>query len=48
MSKSLSESNLEKLLKTLKLQQRLVNILFDEVKLKQSMRFYASHVVGHA
>ena len=48
MSKSLSESNLEKLLETLKHQQRLVNILFDEVKLKQCMRFCGAHVVGHA
>ena len=48
MSKSLSASNLEKLLETLKPQQRLVNILFDEVKLKQSMRFCGAHVVGHA
>ena len=39
ISKSLSESNLEKILETLKPQQRLVNILFDEVKLKQSMSF---------
>ena len=52
MSKSHSESNLEKLLETLKPQQRLVNIIFDEVfdevKLKQSMRFYSAHVVRHA
>ena len=48
MSKSLPESNLEKLLETLKPQQRLVNILFDEVKLEQSMRFCGAHGVGHA
>ena len=39
MSKSLSKSNLEKHLETLKPHQHLVNILFDVVKLKQSMRF---------
>ena len=48
MPKSLSEFNLEKLLETLKPQQCLVNILFDEVKLKQSMRFYGAHAVAHA
>ena len=48
MSKSLSDSNLEKRFESLKPQQRLVNILFDEVKLKQAMRFTGGHVVGHA
>ena len=39
LSKSLCEENLEKLFSTLEANQRLVNILFDEVKLKQAMRF---------
>ena len=48
MSQSLSDSNLEKLFESLKPHQRLVNILFDEVKLKQAMRFTGGHIVGHA
>ena len=48
MSKSYQENNSAKLFETLKPQQRLVNILFDEVKLKKAMRFTGGHVVGHA
>ena len=32
----------------LKPEQRLVNILFDEVKLKEATRFTGGHIVGHA
>ena len=32
----------------LKTEQHLVNILFDEVKLKKAMRYSNSHVIGHA
>ena len=39
MSKSYQDNNLAKLFETLKPQQRFVNILFDEVKLKKAMRF---------
>ena len=39
LSKSLSHDNLRKLLSHLRPEQRLVNILFDEVRLKQSVRF---------
>ena len=48
MSKSYQDNNLAKLFETLKPQQRLVNILFDEVKLKKAMRFTGGHVVGQA
>ena len=45
--KSLSHDNLGKLLSHLRPEQRLVNILFDEVKLKQSVRFIGGHICGH-
>ena len=48
MSKSYQDNNLAKLFETLKPQQRFVNILFDEVKLKKAMRFTGGHIVGHA
>ena len=32
----------------MKPQQRLVNILFDEVKLIQAMRLIGGHIIGHA
>ena len=44
LTKSLSDDNLEKL----KPEQKLVNILFDEVKLKQAIRFIGGHIRGHA
>ena len=43
MNKSFQNDNLEKLFIELKSQQRLVNILFDEVKLKKAMQFSNSH-----
>ena len=48
LSCSFQDTNLPKLLKQLKPQQQLVNILFDEVKLTKAMRFSGGHVVGHA
>ena len=48
MSHSVQDSNLQTALNELKPEQRLVNILFDEVKLKSVLRFTAGHVVGHA
>jgi len=48
MSHSVQNSNLQTALNELKPEQRLVNILFDEVKLKSVLRFTAGHVVGHA
>lgn len=48
MSRSFQDSNLQTALTELKPEQRLVNILFDEVKLKSTLRFTAGHVVGHA
>ena len=48
MSKLYQGNNLTKLFGTLKPQQRLVNILFDDVKLKKAMRFTWGHIVDHA
>jgi hypothetical protein len=48
MSRSVNDSNLQTSFNELKPEQRLVNILFDEVKLKSVLRFTAGHVVGHA
>ena len=47
LSKSLCEDNLGKLFAEHKPNQRLPNILFDEVKLKQSLRFVGGHIHGH-
>ena len=48
MNKSYQDNNLRTLLERLEPQQRLVSLLFDEVKLKKAMRFSDSHIVGHA
>jgi len=48
MSRSVQDSILQTALNELKPEQRLVNILFDEVKLKSVLRCTAGHVVGHA
>ena len=47
LSQSLCEDNLGKLFAELKPNQRLANILFGEVKLKQSLRFIGGHIRGH-
>ncbi len=48
LSRSSQDSNLRDLLSGLKAKQRLVNILFDEVKLTQATRFTSGHVFGYA
>lgn len=48
MSRSFQDSSLQTVLNELKPEQRLVNILFDEVKLKSALRFTGGHVAGHA
>ena len=48
LSNTLNDANLAKLIEQSKVQQRLVNILFDEVKLIQASRFVGSHIIGHA
>ena len=48
LSNSSSEENLKSLLSDLKPQQKLINILFDDVKLVQATRFTGGHVHGHA
>jgi len=48
MSRSTQDSTLGETFNELKPEQRLVNILFDEVKVKSTVRLTAGHVVGHA
>ena len=45
MNKSFQNDNLGRPLEELKPQQRLVNVLFDEVKLKKAMRYTDSHII---
>ena len=42
------DNNLGLIFQELKPQQRLLNILFDEVKLIQAMRLIGGHITGHA
>ena len=48
LSCSLHDENLEQLFQKLQPQQCLVNILFDEVKLTETLRYSGGHVVGYA
>lgn len=48
LSSSLQDSNLKTLFDQLKPQQRLVNLMFDEVKLIETLRFSGGHVLGYA
>ena len=48
LGKTESEENLSNLFKSLDPEQRLVNILFDEVKLISTIRLTAGHVIGMA
>ena len=48
LSKSLQNNNLQILLEKIEPQQRLVSILFDEVKLKKALRFSDSHIIRQA
>lgn len=45
---SVQDSNLKTLFDQLKPQQRLVNVMFDEVKLIETLRFSGGHVLGYA
>ena len=48
LSKPFQDNDLKRILEKLKPEQRLVNVLFDEVKLKEAIRFTGGHIVGHA
>jgi hypothetical protein len=48
LSHSLHDENLKALLEKLLPQQRLVNVLFDEVKLIETLRYSGGQVVGYA
>ena len=43
-----NESTLKELFDTLKSEQRFVNLLFDEVKLKESLIYTGGHIIGNA
>ena len=47
-SRSFQDTDLPIPFPQLKLQQKIVNVHFDEVKLTQAMRFSGGHVVGYA
>ena len=48
MSRSFANTNLPLISKVLKPEQRLVNILFDEVKLLKNTRLTGGHIIGYA
>ena len=48
LNKSLSDENLGKLFHELKPQQRLVKVIFDEMKLKHALRFVGGHINGQS
>lgn len=48
LSRASNEMHLERLLAELKPEQRLVNLLFDEVKLVSTVRFTGGHMMGYA
>ena len=48
LSGTYADKCLPTLFQQLKPQQHLVNILFDEVKLKKALRFSGDHIIGHA
>ena len=48
MSLTFNDDNLNVLLKSLSPEQRFLNLLFDEVKLKSALRYSAGHIMGHA
>ena len=48
LSYASDDTNLEKLFAELKPEQRLVNLLFDEVKLVSAVRFTGGHMMGYA
>ena len=48
LSQATGDANLEKLLNDLKSEQRLVNLLFDEVELVSALRYSGGHTMGYA
>ena len=48
MNESFQDENIKTLFEKLSPSQLLVNILFDEVKLKRALRFSNSHIIGLA
>jgi len=48
MTRSFQDHYIKSLIEKLQPKQRLVNILFDEVKLKRALRFSGGHILGHA
>ena len=42
------DENLTNIFETLQPQQRIVNILFDEVKLKKCIRYSGKYIMGYA
>ena len=48
ISRAFQDENLENLFEKLKPEQRLVNLIFDEVKLKETTYFTGGYIVGHA
>ena len=48
LSNTFQDKNLSNIFEKLQPQQRIVNILFDEVKLKQAIRFSGGHILGYA
>ena len=48
LSQASDDKNLERLFLELKPEQRLVNLLFDEVKLISAVRFSGGHMLGYA
>lgn len=48
LSNTFQDENLSNIFENLQPQQRIVNILFDEVKLKQVTRYCGGHIMGYA
>ena len=47
LSRASDDNNLRNLLEELKPEQRLVNVLFGEVKMMSTLRYSGGHVMGH-
>ena len=48
LCRSIQDDNLKVLFEQLKPEQRLVNMMFDEVKLTEALRFSGGHILGYA
>ena len=48
VSNTFNDENLSKIFENLNPQQRIVNILFDEVKLKKATRYFGNHLMGYS